>query len=36
MSIEDFVDNLGWSIVGDFKNGGLDAAEHVGQLFEVS
>ena len=35
MVIEDFVDRWGQSIVGNLKNGGMPAAEHVVRIFEV-
>ena len=33
--IEAFVDHWGWFIVGDLKNSGQAADEHVGKLFKV-
>ena len=35
-SIEAFVNCWGLLIVDDFENGGQAAAEHTGQLFDVS
>ena len=36
MAIEDFVNCWGQSVVGDLKNGGLAASDHVGRFFEAS
>ena len=33
--IEDFVDQWGWSIVGDLENGRKTAAKHVGQIYKA-